>query len=383
LYKKLLRPAWAEIDLDHIRFNVESIKQKIGNTEIIGVVKANAYGHGAVEVSRVLLESGVHNLGVATLQEAIELREAGIKSNIFLLGLVPWAYHENVLEYDLIPVVSSYTNTRDLSALAVQANKTVPVLVAVETGMGRIGVMPTPESIAEIVEISRLPNIQIKGLFSHFAAAEEADPAYTLKQLKTFETFSNDLKRAGVAAPYLTIANSAAIMNFPQSYYSAVRPGITLYGCYPSVYSDPNVLPLRPALSIKANIVFLKKMPIGCSISYGRHFTTERESVIATIPMGYADGYPRHLSNKGRVLIRGQFAPVVGQVCMDQCMIDVTDIPGVRKFDEVVLVGRQGDQFIAVEELADKAETISYEILSRLCLRLPRLYWDGGKNTGL
>lgn len=379
MLRETLRPAWAEIDLDNIRYNINSIKKKVGARQIIGIVKADAYGHGAVEVARILIENEVASLGVATLQEAITLREAGFTCPIIMLGLTPWAYDSEIIDYDITPVVASYMDTRVLSTLAVQKKKTIDVLLAVETGMGRIGFVPTKGSITEITGICQLPNIKIRGIFSHFATADEENKEFSHQQIKNFAVFKNDLEAAGVPIPFRTLANSAAIMELPESYYEAVRPGIILYGCYPSDQVDRSKLSIRPAMALKANIVFIKKVPADTSISYGRTFTTKRESIIATLPLGYADGYPRALSGKGRVLVHGQYAPLVGNICMDQCMIDVTDIPGVRKYDEVVLIGTQGENTILADEIAEKTSTINYEIVCRIGDRIPRVYLDKTK----
>jgi alanine racemase len=374
MLKETLRPVWAEIDLASIKHNITEIKRRVGNTPIIGVVKADGYGHGAVEVSKVLLNNGVSALAVATLSEAIQLRNAGITVPVIMLGLTPWHYQKILIEYDITPVVASYSDTRALSALAVEAGTTVDVLVAVETGMGRIGLMPSKESVNEIIGINNLPNIRIKGIFSHFSSADEKDKSYTFQQIENFNRFYQDLEAAGISIKFRTHANSAATMEVPEAWFDAVRPGIILYGCYPSNEVDKSLLSLKPAMTLKASIVFLKRVPAGTSISYGRKFVTERESVIATIPIGYADGYPRLLSGKGRVLIRGQYAPVVGNICMDQCMVDVTDIPNVKKYDEVVLIGTQGDKTILADEIAEKTGTINYEIVCRIGKRVPRVY---------
>lgn len=372
--RETLRPVWAEIDLNNIQHNINAIREIIGSTEIIGVVKADGYGHGALEVSKVLLANGVSTLAVATLSEAIALREADIHCPIIMLGLTPWIYIHELIRYDLTPVMASYMDTRLLSTLAVEAKETIEVLIAVETGMGRIGFMPGKESVTEIKGISQLPNINIKGIFSHFSTADEKDKTYSKQQLLIFEKFYRDLEEAGVSIRYRTHANSAAIMELPEAYFDAVRPGIILYGCYPSEQVDKSLLDLKPAMALKANIVFLKRVPASYSISYGRKFITQRESLIATLPLGYADGYPRFLSGKGRVIVNGEFAPVVGNICMDQCMIDVTDIPGVRKYDEVVLIGTQGDKTILADEIAEKTGTINYEIVCRIGQRVPRVY---------
>ncbi|MDD4584033.1 MAG: alanine racemase [Eubacteriales bacterium] len=372
--KETLRPVWAEIDLNCIKHNITEIKNKVGDREIVGIVKADGYGHGAVEVSRVLLENGATALGVATLSEAIALREAEIDCPIIMLGLTPWPYHSEIINYDITPVLASYNDTRVLSTLAVKAKKTVEILLAIDTGMGRIGFMPKKESINEITGICQLPNIKIKGIFTHFATADEKDKAYSNLQIKNFEKFKREMDNADIPISYRTMANSAAIMELPDSYYEAVRPGIILYGCYPSNQVDRSIIKLKPAMSLKANIVYIKRVPPGYSISYGRKFTAEQESLIATLPLGYADGYPRTLSGKGRVLINGKYAPLVGNICMDQCMADVTHIPNVRKYDEVVLIGTQGGKSITADEIAEKTDTINYEIVCRIGKRVPRVY---------
>jgi alanine racemase len=379
MYKEALRPVWAEIDLSCINHNINAIKKRVGKTPIIGVVKADGYGHGAFEVSQVLSSNGVSALAVATLQEAIELRSKGIDVPIIMLGITPWHYQKTLIDYNITPVVSSYSDTRALSAAATEVKKTVDVLIALETGMGRIGFLPSKESINEIVGINSLPNINVVGIFSHFATADEKNKDFSLAQIKAFNKLYSELLAAGVPIKFRTHANSAAIMELPDAWFDAVRPGIILYGCYPSNQVDKSIIDLKPAMSLKANIVFLKKVPKGTSISYGRHFITEKESLIATLPLGYADGYPRFLSGKGRVLIHGQYAPVVGNICMDQCMVDVTHIPGVKKYDEVVLMGSQGDKEILADEIAGKTGTINYEIVCRIGKRVPRVYVNGGK----
>ncbi|HZK02464.1 MAG TPA: alanine racemase, partial [Anaerovoracaceae bacterium] len=322
-----LRAAWAEVSLGCIKHNVTQIKKKSGSAQIIGVVKADGYGHGAVEVSKVLLENDVSMLAVATLDEAIQLRDADINAPIIMLSLTPNYCLDMLLDYNIIPVVASYSDTRALSALAVKKNKTIEVLIAIETGMGRIGLMPKKAGLNEIIGISELPNIHIKGIFSHFATADEKDKQFSYDQIKNFNLFCNELNNAGISLPFKTLGNSASLIEIPEARFDAVRPGIIIYGCYPSNQVNKELIDLKPALSLKASIVFLKKVPAGTSISYGRHFVTERESLIATLPLGYADGYPRFLSGKGRVIVHGRYAPVIGNICMDQCMIDVTDIP--------------------------------------------------------
>jgi alanine racemase len=374
MWKEALRPVWAEINLSNLDYNIKQIRKKVGDKEIIGVVKADGYGHGSVEVSKVLLENGVKTLAIATLQEAITLRESGITCPIIMLGITPELYVDTLLHYDITPVTSSYENAAAISNAAGAADKTIEAYVALDTGMGRIGFLPDDESIEEFEKINSLLNLKMKGLFSHFATADEKDKTYSALQLSHFNGIYDKLRQAGVDIPSRTIANSAAIMELPSAYFDAVRPGIVLYGCYPSQEVDTNRLSIKPVMSVKANIVHLKTVPSGSSVSYGRRFTTERESLIATLTLGYADGYPRYLSGKGRVIVNGVYAPVVGNICMDQCMIDVTDVPDVKLGDEVVLMGSQGELTIPADEIGEKTGTINYEIVCAFGQRLPKIY---------
>lgn len=374
MFKEAKRPVWAEINLSNLDYNIKQIKEKVGNKEIIGVVKADGYGHGALAVSQILLENGVTALAIATLQEAILLREGGITCPIIMLGLTPNLYVDILFEYDIIPVTASNNNAKAISDYAVHVNKDIETFVAIDTGMGRIGFIPNDENLNEIIKIDKLPNLKIKGLFSHFATADERDKSYANDQLNKYEAFYKKLQDAGVNINYRTFANSAAIMEIPTAHFDAVRPGIILYGCYPSCEVDKNQLSIKPVMSVKANIVYLKKVGPNFSVSYGRKYTTAKESLIATLALGYADGYPRFLSGKGRVIINGVYAPVVGNICMDQCMIDVTDVPNVKLGDEVVLMGRQGDLTILADEIGEKTGTINYEIVCAFGQRLPKVY---------
>lgn len=374
MIKEALRPAWAEINLNNLDFNIKQIKKKVGAKEIIGVVKADGYGHGAVTVSKVLLENGVQSLAIATLQEAIALREGGVTCPIIMLGITPEMYVDTLFTYDIIPVTTSFENAAAISEAAQLAGKIAEIFIAVDTGMGRIGFLPEEESVNEILKISMLSNLKIKGMFSHFATADEKDKTYAEEQLAQYNLFYEKLSQAGIHIPHRTFANSAAIMEIPAAHFDAVRPGIILYGCYPSPEVDRNQLSIKPVMSVKANIVHLKTVSSGFSVSYGRRFTTERDSLIATLTLGYADGYPRYLSGKGRVIVNGVFAPVVGNICMDQCMIDVTDVPDVKLGDEVVLMGSQGGLTILADEIGEKTGTINYEIVCAFGQRLPKVY---------
>lgn len=374
MYKEALRPVWAEINLSNLDYNIKQIRQKVGDKDIIGVVKADGYGHGSAAVSKVLLENGVKALAIATLQEAVTLREAGFTCPIIMLGLTPPMYADTLLKYDITPVTSSFENAEALSAAAEAEGKVIEVYAAIDTGMGRIGFLPEDETIEEFKKISRLSNLKIGGLFSHFATADEKDKTYAEQQLAHYNAIYEKLKQAGIDIPVRTLANSAAIMEIPAAHFNAVRPGIILYGCYPSGEVDKNQLSIKPVMSVKANIIHLKKVKPGFSVSYGRKFTTNRESLIATLALGYADGYPRYLSGKGRVIVNGVYAPVVGSICMDQCMVDVTDVPGVKLGDEVVIMGSQGGLTILADEIGEKTGTINYEVVCAFGQRLPKVY---------
>jgi alanine racemase len=341
---------------------------------VIAVVKADAYGHGAVPVSKVLLENGADVLAAGTLQEALVLREAGFGCPILILGLTPNDCCDTLTAYDLIPVTASLENARAIAKAAETAGVEKEVFVAVDTGMGRIGVPPDEAGAAETARIHDLPHLRIKGIFGHFATADEADKRYASEQTRRFNAFCEHLRRLGVDPGIRTHANSAAVMELPESLFDAVRPGIILYGCYPAARMQTADFPLRPVMAVKAKITYLKRVPKGTPISYGRMFITQRESLIGTLSLGYADGLPRALTGKGRVVLREAYAPIVGAICMDQCMIDVTDVPGAAPGDEAIIMGAQGDACVSAEEIAEKTGAISYEVLCGFGQRLPKVY---------
>lgn len=374
MYREALRPVWAEINLSNLDYNIKQIKEKVGGREIIGVVKADAYGHGAAAVSRVLLENGVKILAVATLQEAISLRESGFTCPIVMLGITPELYADILPEYEITPVTSSYENALAISEAAKAAGKIIEAFIAVDTGMGRIGFLPDDTCLEDFKKINLLSHLKIKGLFSHFATADERDKTYSEQQLARYNSMYERLVSADISIPLKTFANSAAIMEIPAAHFDMVRPGIILYGCYPSGEVDKSQLSIKPVMSVKANILHLKRVQPGFSVSYGRKFTAERESLIATLALGYADGYPRFLSGKGRVIVNGVYAPVAGNICMDQCMVDVTDVPGVKLGDEAVIMGSQGALTISADEIGEKTGTINYEIVCAFGQRLPKIY---------
>ena len=377
MYKEAIRPAWVEVNLSNLDYNIKNIIAKAGpDKEIIGVIKADAYGHGSVAVADVLRQNGVKTFAIATLQEAITLREAGATEAIIMLGLTPDMYADTIVKYDITPVVCDSMNAKAISDAAAAAGKIVEGLIAVDTGMGRIGYLAddTETAIFDIKKIEMLPNFKIKGMFSHMATADAYDKTFSHQQEEKYNRFYDALTAAGISIPFKTLANSAYIMELPTVHFDAVRPGIILYGCYPSAEVDKNQLSIKPVMSVKANIVHLKDVPVGFSCGYGRKFIAERPSRIATLALGYADGYPRPYSAQAKVIVNGVVCPVAGNICMDQCMVDVTDVPEVKVGDEVIIMGTDGVNTILADDIADATGTINYEICCAFGQRLPKVY---------
>lgn len=364
------RSVWVEIDLGAIAHNVKEIRKITAEkTKICAVVKADAYGHGAVAVARAVLQAGADRLAVAIMSEALELRRAGFRVPILVLGHTPLGQAPIIVDHDITQTVFSMDLAQAISKVAVAAGKTVNVHIKIDTGMGRIGIRP--ENAGDFVEaVSRLPGIRIEGVFSHFATSDSSDKSFTYEQYNQFMQALQLIEDKGIEIPIRHIANSAAVLDLPEMHLDMVRPGIILYGLWPSDEVN-HTIELRPAMKFKAQVCFSKDMPSEAPISYGRAYFTNQPSRIATLPVGYADGWSRLLVNKVHVVVRGQRAPLVGRVCMDQCMIDVTHIPGVITGDEALLFG--GDD-LPVEEVATHMGTINYEIICMVGKRVPRLY---------
>jgi len=377
--KELLGPTWVEINLDAIAKNVRNIKKLIGEKkELMAVVKGNAYGHDVLEVSSVVLDNGANRLAVARLEEGILLREAGITVPILVLGLTLKEQAELLVLYDITPAVSEYEMLEKLSKSAIKMNKIAKIHLKVDTGMGRIGIFPQ-EVLGFIKKVKSLKNVEIEGIFTHFSVADEKDKTYTENQFEKFNKVLVDIKRKGINIPIKHVGNSATLLDLTHMWLDMLRPGISIYGLYPSL-EVKKTIDLIPAQEFKTRIIFLKKLPAGESISYGRTYITKRTTLVATLPVGYADGYNRLLSNQGEVLVRGNRVPIIGRICMDQCMIDVTKLPQVEVGDEVVLWGKQGDEVISVEEIAQKIGTINYEIVHMPDKkRVPKLFIKNGK----
>ncbi len=367
------RPTFCTIDLAALRWNFRQVRKKVGpGVKIFSVVKADAYGHGARRIAGALAKAGSDGFGVATLEEGIELREAGIRAPILILaGVYPDQLAE-ILRYRLTPVLYDSATLERLERKLRRRGASLGFHLKVDTGMGRIGLLAS-EIDSWLPKLSGLKALRCAGLFSHFSHAESEDKEYTRRQLAIFIGVVERLRRAGLCPPLIHMALSAAVVTLPASYFGMVRPGLILYGIYPAPAMTKRIV-LRPVLSWKTRVLQVQNLPKGSSISYGRTFVTKRKSRIATLPVGYADGYHRLLSNRGTVLVWGKRAPIVGRICMDLTMIDVTDIRGVKQGDEVVLLGEQGADQISADEMARWAETISYEILTSISARVPRIH---------
>ena len=377
-----LRPTTASIDLVALRHNLLQVRRLAGSRDVIAVVKADAYGHGAVAVSRALAAEGVTRFGVALVEEARTLRDAGIRGEVLVMGGFTGDQASEIVDLGVTAMIFHPAHAAALSDAARRAGRVVPVHAKIDTGMGRLG-FPVDEAPDAIAGLTRFPGLRLDGVMTHFADADLADPAFAREQMARFDRVMAALHARGIAVPLRHAANSAAVMavsrdgvvGLEAALYDAVRPGIMLYGCRPGPAVGPAV-DLRPVLSLTTCIGLLKRVPSGTPISYGRTFVTQRPSLIAVLPIGYADGYPRALSNVGAVLVRGRRAPVAGRVCMDLTMVDVTEVPGVAEGDEVVVVGVQGDVSMSAEDVAAAAGTIAYELLCGIGPRVPRRYLD-------
>ena len=367
----------AAIDLDAAEHNFNVTRAKLPeNVKLLCVIKADAYGHGAVPLAK-LFEGRADFYGVACIEEAIELKKAGIKTPVLILGAVPKEFYSDIVKYDIRVPIFNLEDAKALSAEAVKQNKTAPFHFCIDTGMSRIGFQVNKESADACLEITKLPNIEAEGLFSHFATADEKDLSKAIAQRDKFKEFIKLLEERGINIPIKHINNSAGIMNFDE-YFDMCRMGIILYGLYPSHEVDENLLKIKPVMEWRAHITHIKELEPGREISYGGTYKTGETRRIATIPVGYADGYPRCLSNKGKVLINGEFAPITGRVCMDQFMVDITGIDA-KVGDTVVLVGKSGSKEISMEEVSESAYSFNYELPCRVARRVPRTYYRDGK----
>ena len=372
---------WLEIDLSKIEHNIKEFQQLLGDTNIGVVVKSNAYGHGLLEIAKTAVKAGVSCLFAVSIEEALQLRENGIKIPVVIIGYVPEWSITMAAKNNISVALYSFNQAEAYEKELAEARLKIKVHVKIDTGIGRLGILPN-DSLSFFQKVEKFKYIEIEGMYSHFADAETPEIPYTNKQVKLFYSVLNKLKAAGLEPPIKHMAGSAASLMVPKSRFNLIRLGISTYGLWPSKETEiasryKNKLKkvkLLPAMSYMTRIVQIKILPLGYSVGYGCTYKTPRPTRIGVIPVGYADGYDRHLSNLGRVIVKGKFAPIVGIICMNMCMVDLTDIPEAKEYDEVVLFGEQNGEMIKVEELADKIGTINYEVTTRIPESVKRIF---------
>ena len=372
---------WAEVDLDAIAHNMREIRRITDkNAQIMAVVKADAYGHGFMETAKTLLENGADRLAVAVLQEGKQLRSRGVTVPILILGASGPEDAEDLINFDITPNVFDYEFAKALSYEAEKKEKVTKIHIKLDTGMSRIGFVVDDgdheEIVDEIIKVSKLPYIEIEGIFSHFSTSDEENREYTALQFKRFMQVVDVLEQRGLHIPIKHICNSAGIMMYPEMHLDMVRPGVILYGMYPSDEVDKTRLNLIPAMTLKSRITLVKDVEPGRGVSYGKEYITDRTTKIATVPIGYADGYLRKIAKKGRMLVHGVKVPIIGRICMDQCMIDVTNVHNIDKGDEAIIFGKEG---ITIDDVAEWLETINYEVACVIGKRIPRIYTRNGR----
>lgn len=374
----------AVVSLDAIAHNFAEMKKNIAKgTKIVAVIKADGYGHGAEAIARLIEDYDyIWGFAVATPEEALQLRTFGVKKPILILGIVFEEYFTQMIAKEIRLTVCTYEMAQKLSEEAQRQGRDVHIHIGLDTGMSRIGFADRQESVEEIKKISQLPNLKIEGMFTHFARADETDRSPAIDQLNRYLNFAKLLEDAGIQIPMKHCSNSAGIIRVPEANLNAVRAGITIYGIYPSNEVERDIVKLIPAMELKSHISYIKTVEPGAAFSYGGTFTAKKEMKVATIPVGYADGYPRSLSNKGWVLIHGKKAPILGRVCMDQFMVDITKIPDAKAGDEVTLIGKDGKELISIEKFGDLSGRFSYEFACDISKRVPRVYIKDGKEWG-
>lgn len=374
----------AVVSLDAIAHNFEEMRKNIkDDTKIIAVIKADGYGHGAEAIAALIHEYDyIWGFAVATPEEALRLRSFGVKKPVLILGIVFEEYFPELIAQDIRLTVCEYKMAEMLSREGMHQGKTVHIHLALDTGMSRIGFADVPESVEKIRKIAALQNMEIEGMFTHFARADESDLTPAREQLDRYLVFAGLLEEKGIHIPLKHCSNSAGIIRMPQANLDAVRAGITIYGLYPSDEVERDKVRLEPAMELKSHITYIKELKAGTPVSYGGTYTAPKDIRTATVPAGYADGYPRSLSNKGWVLIRGRRAPVIGRICMDQFMVDVSEIPDACVGDEVTLIGKDGKEMISMEEMGDLSGRFSYEFACDISKRVPRVYTKNGKEWG-
>jgi alanine racemase len=372
--KTNLRPAWLEINLNKYENNIKLIKNKLNeDTLLTAVVKADAYGHGAVEISKKALKSGADRLSVAIIDEAVELRKAGLKDTpILILGWTPKEQYRKIIKYDLVQTIYDYQNALSLNNIAKKLDKNAKIHIKIDTGMSRLGIKPE-KGLSFVKKVNKLSNIIIEGIYTHFSSADESDKEFTFKQYDIFKKLISKLEKNEINIPVKHVSNSAAFLDIPELQMDMVRIGIISYGLWPSQKVKRRIN-LKPVMSLKSRLAHFKTVEKGTPISYGRTFKTDKKSKIGTIPLGYADGYNRLLSSGFEIIINGKRVPIVGRICMDQFMVDLSSVENVEKGDIVTLIGEDNGEKITADEMAEKLETINYEVVSSFTKRLPRIY---------
>jgi alanine racemase len=376
---ELSRPVWAEINLDNLAHNMREVRRITNkNSKITAVIKADGYGHGAVAIAETLLENGADRFAVAILSEAIQLKTFFPNIETMILGYTPVNLAKKVIEYNIIQTIYTLEQAKEFSKIALSLDKEIVVHIKLDTGMNRLGMVFNDETIEIILEMSKLKGLIIEGIFTHFAAADEIDKEYTKQQVKKYQYIVDNLEQRGLNIPIKHVSNSAAIIDLPEFNFDMVRAGIMLYGLYPSKDVNHEIVKLKEVMCLKAKISQVKKLESGSGVSYGLKYKCDKESLVATLPIGYADGYTRMLTGKAKVFVNGSIVPVIGNICMDQCIIDVTGLD-VKMGDEVVLFGGNDSNGISIDSISESLNTINYEIVCMVNKRVPRLYIKDGK----
>ncbi|MBE5945555.1 MAG: alanine racemase [Lachnospiraceae bacterium] len=371
---------FARINMDNLRYNISLMKSLVKpDMKILVVIKADAYGHGSVEVAKRIDDLSDY-YGVATIDEAVELRNAGIKKPILIIGYTASYNFQKLVDYDIAQAVYDVDECQKLSDLAVANGTKVKVHIKVDSGMSRIGFSVSEEGFSQAKKLKDMPGLDIEGIFTHYAKADEVDKRYAYGQKDKFLRFINEMEDSGMKFSIKHIDNSAGTMEMDDNDFDMVRVGIVTYGLYPSNEMDESVV-IKPVMSLVAHVAHVKTLPAGVGVGYGWTYVTDKETKVATVTVGYADGYPRAQSNIGRVIINGEYAPIIGRVCMDQIMVDVSHIPDVKLNDEVILIGGTDDKYISVEEVAEPAASFNYELICNIGRRVPRVYYEHGEDT--
>ena len=377
----LTRAVWAEINLDNLANNIREVRRVTNpKTKVSAVIKADGYGHGAVAIAQTLLENGADRFAVATLSEALQLRKEFKETQIMVLGYTPEHLAQEIIQNNIIQTIYSLEQAKEFSKVAKQLNKNIVVHIKIDSGMNRLGMLCSEDTVNTVLDISKLDNLVIEGIYTHFAAADELDKTYTKMQVEKFSKIVEQIDKKGLSIPIKHVSNSAAIIDMPEFNFDMVRAGIMLYGLYPSQSVNHERVNLKEVMCLKAKIARVKEIEAGSGISYGLTYKCEHKTKIATLPIGYADGYTRMLSNKAKVLVKNKIVPVLGNICMDQCIIDVTNLD-VKMGDEVVLYGGDNKDGISIDSVANLLNTISYEIVCMVDKRVPRVYLKDNTKT--